>query len=168
MNQNTYTVTLDVLASKNIRFVNFIIDYIVQIVLLFGISIVINVFSELTGHHILQNVFIDNENSLFDLLSGYIILILYYLTIETLTGTSLGKFITQTKIVRHDGSKPEFTDILKRTLSRLIPFEHLSFIGKESTGWHDSISKTHVVNISKFEAKIASFDGLNEIGKIGE
>jgi uncharacterized RDD family membrane protein YckC len=71
-------------------------------------------------------------------------------------------------VVLHDGSKPEFTDILKRTLSRILPFEQFSFIGKESTGWHDSISKTYVVDISKFETKIASIEGLNEIGKIGE
>ncbi len=168
MNQNTYTVTPDVLASKNIRFANFIIDYIVQVILGIAVGVGIGILSELTGSYAFYDLVIETEGRLSDYIFGSIILIIYYLTIETLTARSLGKYITKTKVVLHDGSKPEFTDILKRTFSRLLPFEQFSFIGKESTGWHDSISKTHVVDISKFEAKIASIDDLNEIGKIGE
>ena len=168
MNQNTYTVTPDVLASKNIRFANFIIDYIIQVILGIAISMVIGALSELTGSYAFYDLVIETEGRLSDYIFGTIILFIYYLTIETLTARSLGKYITKTKVVLHDGSKPEFTDILKRTLSRILPFEQFSFIGKESTGWHDSISKTYVVDISKFETKIASIEGLNEIGKIGE
>lgn len=168
MNQITYSVTPDVLASKNIRFANFIIDYIVQVILGIALGVVIGILSELTGSYAFYDLVIETEGRLSDYIFGSIILIIYYLTIETLTARSLGKYITKTKVVLHDGSKPEFTDILKRTLSRILPFEQFSFIGKESTGWHDSISKTYVVDISKFETKIASIEGLNEIGKIGE
>jgi uncharacterized RDD family membrane protein YckC len=50
----------------------------------------------------------------------------------------------------------------------LIPFEQFSFFGEDGKGWHDSISKTYVVDIAKYEAKKATFEGLDEIGKIGE
>ena len=84
------------------------------------------------------------------------LLLIYYTTIETLTGRSLGKFITKTKVVIYDGSKPTFNEILVRSLCRLIPLEHFSFLGEDGNGWHDSISKTYVVDIAKFEAKKAT------------
>lgn len=168
MNQIKYTVTPDVLATKGIRFANYIIDYIVQILAGVAIGVLIGILSELTGNYVLYDLVVETEGRLADYVFGAIILIIYYIIIETLTGRSVGKFITKTKVVLYDGSKPKFSDILVRTLCRVIPFEAFSFLGQEGKGWHDSISKTHVVDIAKFEAKIATFEGLEEIGKIGE
>ncbi|MFD2915110.1 RDD family protein [Psychroserpens luteus] len=168
MNQIKYTVTPDVLASKGIRFANFIMDYIAQVVIGIAIVVLIGLISELTGSYGLYELVIESEGRLSDYIFGAIILIIYYLTIETLTARSLGKYITKTKVVLYDGSKPTFNEILVRSLCRIIPFEQFSFLGEEGKGWHDSISKTYVVDIAKFEAKKAAFDDLDEIGRIGE
>ncbi|MFT4781630.1 MAG: putative RDD family membrane protein YckC [Psychroserpens sp.] len=168
MTQIKYTVTTDVLATKGIRFANFIIDYIVQITLGAAIGIVIGLASELTGSYGLYDLVIETEGRLSNYIFGAVILIVYYLTIETLTARSLGKYITNTKVVLYDGSKPTFNEILVRTLCRIIPFEQFSFLGDVGKGWHDSVSKTYVVDIAKFEAQKATFEGLNEIGRIGE
>jgi len=168
MNQIKYTVTQDVLASKGIRFANFIIDYIIQVVFGIGIGVFIGIISELTGNYVLYDLVIETEGRFADYIFGAIILIIYYLTIESLTARSIGKYITKTKVVLYDGSRPTFYEILVRTLCRIIPFEQFSFLGEDGKGWHDSISKTYVVDIAKFEAKKATFEGLDEIGKIGE
>ncbi|MEM5566551.1 RDD family protein [Psychroserpens sp. AS72] len=167
MNRIKYTVTPDVLASKGIRFANYFIDYIIQIIIGAGFGVVIGVVSELTGNYFLIELFFESGR-LMEFVFGFIILLLYYTTIETLTGRSLAKYITKTKVVLYDGSKPTFNEILVRSLCRIIPFEQFSFLGEDGKGWHDSISKTYVVDIAKFEAKKATFEGLDEIGRIGE
>nr|WP_321234563.1 RDD family protein [uncultured Psychroserpens sp.] len=167
MNRIEYTVTQDVLADKGIRFANYIIDYIIQIGLGAAIGFVLGVISELTGNYALIDFFF-YSGSIMEFVFGYLILLLYYTVFETLTGRTLAKFITKTKVVLYDGSKPSFNEILVRSLCRLIPFEQFSFLGNDSKGWHDSISKTYVVDIKKFEAKKQTFEELDEIGRIGE
>ncbi|WP_040279379.1 RDD family protein [Psychroserpens damuponensis] len=167
MNRIKYIVTPDVLASKGIRLANFIIDYIVQVILGVAMGFIIGIISELTGSYGFIDFFF-NSGRLMEFIFGYIILLLYYTTIETLTGRSLGKFITKTKVVLYDGEKPTFNEILVRSLCRLIPLEFFSFLGEDGKGWHDSISKTYVVDESKFEAKKAAFEDLEDIGRIGE
>ena len=168
MNQIKYTVTPDVLATKGTRFANLIIDYIMQIVLGAIIGIVIGITSELTGSYGLYEIIVESESRLSDYVFGAIILLLYFNIIETLTGRSIGKYITKSKVVLYDGSKPTFNEILVRSLCRLIPFEQFSFLGEDGKGWHDSISKTYVVDVAKFEAKKDAIEGLEEIGRIGE
>jgi uncharacterized RDD family membrane protein YckC len=167
MNSIKYTVTQDVLATKGVRFANLVLDYIARLLIGLALGVVIGVVSELTGNYSVIELFFESGR-LMELLFGYIIILIYYTTIETLTGRSLGKFITKTKVVLYDGSRPTFNEILVRSLCRLIPLEGLSFFGDDGKGWHDSMSKTYVVDIAKFEAKIATFEGLDEIGKIGE
>jgi uncharacterized RDD family membrane protein YckC len=66
---------------------------------------------------------------------------------EYLTGRTLAKYITKTKVIDENGEKPDFKKILLRTLSRIFPFEPLSFLVSGNTGWHDEWSKTIVVKI---------------------
>ena len=70
----------------------------------------------------------------------------YYLLFETLTGRTLGKLITRTKVIADTGGKPNFMKVLGRTASRLVPFEAFSFLG--DNGWHDSWSGTRVVRLT--------------------
>lgn len=76
-----------------------------------------------------------------------IVFLLFYLLwqtlFEALTGKTVLKFITKTHVANLDGSKPTFKTIVLRNLSRFIPFNAVSFLGKR--GWHDSVSKTQVV-----------------------
>lgn len=167
MNQIKYTVTPDVLATKGIRFANLILDYIARIIIGGAIGVIIGIVSELTGNYTVIELFFESGR-LMEFIFGYIIILIYYTTIETLTGRSLGKYITKTKVVLYDGSKPTFNEILVRSLCRLIPLEGLSFLGEDGKGWHDSLSKTYVVDINKFESKKATLEGLDEIGRIGE
>ncbi len=168
MPTSTLAITSDVLANRGQRFLNFIIDYVVQIVIGAVIGVVIALLAEFTGNYMLYDIVVESNNRLTDYLLGFIILILYYLTIETLTARSLGKYITQTKIVLEDGSQPKFTDILKRSFSRLIPFEQFSFFGEDARGWHDTISDTYVIDVKKYERKTKTAIGLEEIGKVIE
>jgi uncharacterized RDD family membrane protein YckC len=82
-------------------------------------------------------------------LLGIFIYVAYYLITELLWGKTIAKFITGTKVVMADGSKPPFKNILGRSFARLIPFEQFSFLfGKYPVGWHDQLSGTIVVPAS--------------------
>ena len=83
---------------------------------------------------------------------------------ETITGRTLGKYITNTKVLTEDGQKPEADKILYRTLSRMIPFEAFSFLGDEGRGWHDSLAKTVVVDVKKYNEIVELQNSLSEIG----
>jgi len=41
--------------------------------------------------------------------------------------------------------QPELSTILVRSLCRAVPFDALSFLFKDTGGWHDEWSKTYVV-----------------------
>ena len=169
MNSIKYTVSPDVLATKSIRFANFVIDYICILIVGGSVGVAIALLSELTGSYGVYEVLVLNENVVIEYTFGYFLWLLYYISFEALTkGRTLGKYITKTKVVLYDGSEPTFNEILVRSLCRLIPFEQFSFLGENGKGWHDSISKTYVIDIVKFEAKKATFEGLDEIGRIEE
>jgi len=59
---------------------------------------------------------------------------------------TIGKVITNSVV--HLNSDNPFKGIFIRSISRYIPFEPFSFIGKNSEGWHDKLSKTTVVGTS--------------------
>ena len=68
----------------------------------------------------------------------------YYVILEGMTGRTLGKLITGTKVVNERGEPPSFGQILGRTFSRFIPFEVFSFLAEDGRGWHDSVPGTYV------------------------
>jgi uncharacterized RDD family membrane protein YckC len=72
--------------------------------------------------------------------------IFYYTLFEALTGKSIGKYITKTKVITLRGKKPGWAVILLRSVCRLIPLDQISFILDSDAGWHDSLSKTIVIN----------------------
>jgi uncharacterized RDD family membrane protein YckC len=59
----------------------------------------------------------------------------------------VGKLITGSKVVRHDGTAIDWKDAVVRTLCRFIPFEAFSALG--TYPWHDQLSKTKVVKVRK-------------------
>lgn len=73
---------------------------------------------------------------------GYLVV---YVLPEALFGRTLGKLVTRTKVVTRTGGKPTFSQVLIRTVVRWVPFEPLSFLWGDNTGWHDDWSKTLVV-----------------------
>ncbi len=133
-------------ASRGKRFANYIIDLIGFVIFSFIVGIVLGVllvalFPENTG-------WLETENSIMEYLFGAIVGIIYYGLQEHLTGRTIAKYITKTKVVMEDGSKPELKAILIRSASRFIPFEAFSFLFGEPSGLHDKISKTRVVDVN--------------------
>lgn len=166
MTPELFSIKETMLASKGKRLGNFLIDYVIQLALISGFMILIIVISEMTSSYGLYNLILGNDDFFTNYFIAAFILILYYIIIESLTKKSIGKLITQTKIVMADGSSPKFYDILIRTLCRLIPFEVFSFLGESGKGWHDQLSKTYVVDTKKFEEELKSYNNIEEIGRV--
>lgn len=75
----------------------------------------------------------------------FLLWLTYFTGLESLTGKTFGKWVTNTKVVNFKGQRPPLNKLLIRSLSRLIPFEPLSFLNAEASGWHDELSNTRVV-----------------------
>lgn len=121
------------LVSGMVRFVNFVIDN--SIVLL--LSAMIQASGLLGEFGYARNVIFSPNYILASLC--------YFVTSEYFFKKSIGKLVTKTRVVRKDGRAIKFTNILIRTLCRHIPFEPLSCFGSNVVGWHDSLSNTLVV-----------------------
>ncbi|MDR6763080.1 putative RDD family membrane protein YckC [Flavobacterium sp. 2755] len=67
---------------------------------------------------------------------------LLYFVFESLFQATPGKFLTESRVTDKNGAKVSASTIFKRSLSRNIPFDPLSFLGKGN--WHDSVSNTVV------------------------
>lgn len=123
------------LVGSGIRFLNFVIDFFVWLILAFIISFIIDLFVQPNGLGLIT-------------LIGYILIlgtfIAYYAIMEIKFQKTVGKFVTKTKVVKINGEKPENRDIISRTFCRLIPFDRLSFLFMKN-GIHDMLSKTKVV-----------------------
>lgn len=144
------------IADKGPRFFGFVIDRVL------GYSIAVAFFSifEIISPGSLDFI---AENGVIDKLVTHSILLIYYLLLEFFFQKTIGKMILKTKVINvHDGTKPSFGVILKRTLSRLIGIEALFYLFGNHL-WHDSWSDTVVIS----EKKFAEQEELNEIGNIG-
>lgn len=75
----------------------------------------------------------------------------YYFLFEGISGRTVGKYLTGTKVVSEDGGKASFGQVVGRTFCRLIPFEIFSFLLFDDKSrpvfWHDSFPKTRVVEL---------------------
>lgn len=83
-----------------------------------------------------------------DIALTWLSLLLYYSFMEGTFGFSIGKLITNTRVVDEYGRSPGFARAFLRSLCRLIPFDALSLLfsdGEVRRGWHDSLSKTYVI-----------------------
>ena len=131
------------LASKQKRVLNYIIDRAIMIVI---VRLVINLIN-------LSEV--SERVASFDLIDYYlfwgVIKFGYFGITEVFFSRSPAKFFTKTIVVMEDGSKPTFRAILARTISRILPFEPLSFLRGRALGLHDENSRTFVVVKSKLE-----------------
>ena len=133
--------------SSLIRFGHFIIDIIVWLI---GTSIL----GFILGLLLSVLPFSLNVNNEFTMLIGYAILfgtfICYYYIMEVNYQKTVAKFITKTKVVTNNGSKPNKGDILVRTFCRLIPLDRISFLFTRN-GFHDRLSGTQVIKDDRIE-----------------
>lgn len=131
------------LASAGKRFGNYIIDIIAFWILIILLGVIYGVFLVATDS---DDVTADGSADVLLYIIVYGIYFLYFYGMEAAFQKTLGKMITKTKVVTMDGQKPTNTNILGRTACRFIPFDAFSFLGSKAIGWHDSISKTYVIN----------------------
>ena len=87
---------------------------------------------------------------LYTLILSVVLFLLYYFLLEGLTGRTIAKYITATKVIsKNNGTRPNFKICLLRSLARLLPFglfEAVSFFSSRPAGWHDDITETMVVD----------------------
>lgn len=72
------------------------------------------------------------------------VVFLYNLAFETTIQKTPGKFLTHTRVLMLDGSKPDSASIAARTLIRFVPLE--PWLLREGKWWHDKWSDTQVVS----------------------
>ena len=120
------------------RFLNHIIDSVIWLIIT---SILITIIGFSLGEIIVNFIPLI---SLFLLLISFVV---YYAFMEIKFQKTIGKFITKTKVVKINGDKPEASDILMRTLCRLVPFDRFTFLFMQN-GIHDTLSKTTVIKDS--------------------
>ena len=87
------------------------------------------------------------------ILSFPFLLFFYYLLFESLSGATLGKIITRTRVVNGIGEKPHFVTILARSLCRYIPLDAFTFATKGG-GWHDNFTGTYVISFDSDKTTI--------------
>jgi uncharacterized RDD family membrane protein YckC len=126
-------------AGLGARFLNFVIDNIARMVLVGIVAFVLGlIFPKGEAEETLGTIFI--IASVFG----------YYVILESVFGWTIGKLVTGTRVVRFDGAKPSFPQILGRSFARFIPFEPFSLLfGSSGQGWHDSLSGTRVVRVRR-------------------
>ncbi|MET3027232.1 RDD family protein [Flavobacterium sp. UW10123] len=164
MANSTYLLEKKLLTSDRDRFFNGIIDFVFISVFIFVFSffvvIIGNVFQWNT-----YGAWVEIMISLGVVGTYLSFAIIYYLFFEGLFGRTIGKIVTGSVVVDENGLKPSFKIIFIRNLCRLIPFEALSFLSKSARFWHDSFSKTYVVEKKDLEQDMENFYSLDLIGK---
>jgi uncharacterized RDD family membrane protein YckC len=131
-------------ASSGKRFVNLLVDrlaiYLVWNYLLYKASVaLLRVIYEYTHSRELLYAF------------SYLITVTFFVFILAIVesstgGKTLGKLITGTRAVNQDGSRISPKTAILPCLSRLVPFEAFSALGKPSFPWHDRWTKTYVID----------------------
>lgn len=159
-----FEITNYLLASHGQRIANLIIDLIVHYIIIFMIGIALGLIALWLGDPSIVD-WMSNSSFITEYLLGALISVIYYFFMKTFTSRTIGKYITKTMVVMEDGTKPDSSQIFKRTLCRLIPFNALSFLGSPCNGWHDNISDTYVVKKDAFNEKVKMFYAFEEIGK---
>lgn len=164
MSNRQYTIPDEIIASNGKRFANVVIDYVARLGLTFVIGMIAAMIGVLTGNEEIL-IFFQNITRIQELTIGLVVLLIYYNVFEIFFGTTIGKLFTKTVVVDIYGEKPNANAILIRSLCRLIPFEVFSFFGTPCVGWHDSLSKTYVVNKEELRISKELFHSFEEIGE---
>jgi len=115
---------------RRIRFINFCIDSVVYLIL---VLLLLTLLQSFYGKDTLKWLMI----------SFYYF---YYLLLELISGQTIGKMITKTKVVSTSGKKAKTFNIVLRTILRMIPFDFVSYLIYEK-GIHDHFSNTKLVKL---------------------
>ncbi len=130
------------------RFGHYLLDYICFAIFSFIVWAIIGVILALMGYAYL----IDDEGGfeiIARIINWLVLFPTYYIIFESSMGSSLGKAIMGRVVVDEYGNKPSFSQIIKRSFSRAVPFEAFSCLGER--GWHDNWSDTYVLRKKDLE-----------------
>ncbi len=145
--ETTAAPTEFVIAERSKRFFNLLIDTILFYIFFIAMAVVFalldNVFASSYTVEMLDAPILGR------IISVIIYFIFFFLMEWALKGRTIGKYITNTKTVMEDGSRLTLSAILKKSGSRLVPFEAFSFFGSDGRGIHDKWSDTVVVDLKK-------------------
>lgn len=137
----------DYTVGSGVRFINLIIDIGGYYCLAILIGVVLGVILNGMGEEAAASADAILYDELYSRIIGITIAWVYYFSFESLTGRTLGKMVTGTKVISLTGEPLTTGQMLRRTFSRLVPFEAFSFLGN-GIGWHDRWSDTVVVRKS--------------------
>ncbi|RDZ26691.1 RDD family protein [Lysobacter silvisoli] len=91
----------------------------------------------------------EEMSRLLELVLSVVSMLAYYTLMEGAFGFTIGKLITNTRVVDEYGRPPGFGRALLRSLCRFIPFEAFSLLMSEDSvrrGWHDSLARCYVID----------------------
>ena len=162
--KNTFLISDDIIATRQTRFTNYMIDYLVQIAIFFTLIMSSQIIAELINKP-LSIAWLENMNKIQEYVFGAVISIVYYSFFESITARSIGKYVTNTIVVMEDGTKPPTETILRRSLYRIVPLNALSFLWGDRI-WHDKYTDTYVVSKSGLAAAVQIHNNLSEIGTL--
>lgn len=131
-------------ASLGLRFVNFVVDYITYLLLLFVFTFGLVFVVDGSVSPMSEGAALVLGWAMISL--QLVLWLTYYAGLEYFTGRTLGKVVTGTHVVRIGSSeRPSLGQCIGRAFARVVPFEPLSFFFGSPLGWHDTWSGTMVV-----------------------
>lgn len=132
-------------ANAGQRFFNHLIDSFFYLLFTFIFAFVLGVILAIVAPSFIESL--DKNSIVLNYIFAFLSFVVYYSLFEFIWGRTPAKFITGTIVVDENGQIPTYGRVLLRTICRFIPFEAFSFLGNDAIGWHDSISKTRVINV---------------------
>ena len=146
---------------KGPRFGHYLIDMILLYIFIFIIAFI------LTLSLIKMGVDVDIKSKLYTYSIAGFCIVAYYTLFESMMQRTPGKYFTKSYVIDEYGNKPGFVTILKRSASRLVPFESLSCLSSDGRGWHDHWSNTYVVTQKELD-EIQALLSIESIGNAEE
>jgi len=153
-------------APMGLRFANYLIDNVVVYFFFFGLGMLSVILYDYLDIAFLYDfvTWLSGINRFEDALITSLVYFTYAFLMEYFTkGRTVGKFITGTKAVSADLQELTLHQYFIRNISRLVPFDALSFLG--NNGWHDSWSDTRVVKIKNLNEARTREREIRELGQ---
>jgi uncharacterized RDD family membrane protein YckC len=157
--ESEYTGFMDVPTVNSwARFGHYLLDTVFYYIFTFLLAIPILIVAMMLGANADD---IDRSDILMRLANWLIFYPAYYILFECTMGSTPAKLILGRVVVNEYGEKPNFISIVKRSYSRIVPFEAFSCLGDR--GWHDNWSDTWVIRKTDlYQLKLAM--QINEVG----
>lgn len=159
--QKTFTISDDIIVSKQVRLANYLIDQMVQILFLGIMLFVASVLAHVLNKPELIS-WMENLDKVKEYVYGAFFSIAYYAIFESITARSVGKFVTNTVVVFKDGTKPPMETMLRRSIYRILPLNALFFLWQNRI-WHDQFTDTYVVTKSGLDFELRKYQNTREI-----